>query len=230
MKYGPGLRFRGRAHILARHVQRALSVTEQTNTAPRPARVAAIDPGFVKAGMVVLQIQPPATGYVVPASDAVCVLAARTSRRRRGQDFPDRIAELLDSTERWADEVRRNWAPDLWCVEDPRDFPTRLLSARGTLVTLGAAFGVACAAVNAAANRSGGADVTLVPALEWIPKTRGGRNRNLIVPMGHKVARAWLRGRWPALADLTDDETFASGVAIWAHTRGAVAAIYPGGV
>ena len=59
----------------------------------------------------------------------------------------------------------------------------------------------------------------------WIPKTRSGRN--LVHPMKHKAARAWLRERWPALQECTDDETFAAGVALWAHTKGAMAALYP---
>ena len=136
-------------------------MTGQTNsTAPRPARVEAIDPGSVKAGMVVLQIQPLPPGFIVPAADAVAVLAARTARPRLAQDFAGRMSELLDITEQWTEEVRRNWHPDLWCIEDPRDFPSKRLSARGTIISLGAAFGVACAAFSVAANRCG-VDVTL---------------------------------------------------------------------
>ena len=193
---------------------------------PRPARVVAIDPGSVKTGMVVLEIQPAPPGYVVPDPDAVAVLAHHTARPRGGKDFAARMSSLLDLIETWTEVAWRDWRPDSWCVEDPRDFPVSLLRGRGTAVSLGAAFGVACVAFSVYVNRCGG-DVELVSAREWIPKTRGGKHRNLIIPMGHKAARAWLRDRWPALAPLTDDETFAAGVALWAHTKGAMAAIYP---
>ncbi len=200
---------------------------ERTDKLLRPARVAAIDPGSVKAGMVVLQIQPAPPGYVVPDRDAVAILARCTARPPRGQDFAIRMSFLLDAIERWAEDVRRNWQPDRWCVEDPRSIRIgHALRGTGNVVTLGAAFGVACAAFSVAANRCG-VDVTLVSAAEWLPKTRRGKNRNLKVNMKHNEARQWLRERWPALRDLTDDEVFASGVAIWAHTGGAMAAIYP---
>ncbi len=193
---------------------------------PPAARVAAIDPGSVKAGMVVLQIEPAEPGFIVPDPDHVSVLARQTVRTNRKEHFAVRMSHLLDQTEIWSEGVRRNWQPELWCIEDPRDFPTVRLRGRGTAVSLGAAFGVACAAFSVCANRCG-VDVTLVPAQEWLPKTRGGKNNNLIIPMKHGASRDWLRNRWPALACLTDDEVFASGVAIWAHTKGAMAAIYP---
>ena len=186
---------------------------------PPAARVAAIDPGSVKAGMVVLQIEPAEPGFIVPDPDQVSVLARRTVRKLRGeQSFAIRMYELQDAIERWAEGVCRDWRPDLWCIEDPRDFTSKQLRGRGTAVSLGAAFGVACAAFSMYAN------LTLVPAQEWIPKTR---TRNLVHPMKHNAARDWLRNRWPALQACTDDETFASGVALWAHTKGAMAAIYP---
>lgn len=188
-----------------------------------PARVAAIDPGSVKAGMVVLQIQPAEPGFIVPDPDAVAVLARATARPHTKADFAERMAELQDIIERWAEDARRNWQPELWCVEDPRDFTTKQLRGRGAAVSLGAAFGVACAAFSLPAARCG-LEVTLVPAQEWYPKTRTG---NFQHPMKHNAARAWLRDRWPALASLTDDETFAAGVALWAHTKGAMAAVYP---
>lgn len=207
-------------------------MTEGQPDRPRPARVAAIDPGSVKAGMVVLEIQPAPAGFIVPDPGAVGVLASRTVRKLRVErvlpsdenNFANRMAYLFGSISSWAEKIQQDYNPELWCVEDPRDItPGKQLRGRGAIVTLGAAFGVACVAFNIFAYRSE-VDVTLVPALEWIPKTR---TRNLIHPMKHKAARAWLRARWPALASLTDDEVFASGVAIWAHTKGAMAAIYP---
>ncbi len=198
-------------------------MTEGQPDRPRPARVAAIDPSSVKAGMVVLQIEPAEPGFIVPDPDHVSVLARHTVRTSRKDDFAARMSRLLDQTELWSEGVRRNWKPELWCIEDPRAaWQKRHTSG----VTLGAAFGVACAAFSVCANRCG-VDVTLVPAQEWIPKTRGGRNNNFIIPMKHDASRSWLRARWPALASLTDDETFAAGVAIWAHTKGAMAAVYP---
>ncbi len=173
--------------------------------------------------MVVLQIEPAEPGFIVPNPDHVSVLARHTVRTSLKDDFAARMSRLLDQTEIWSEGVRRHWKPELWCIEDPRDFPTARLRGRGTAVSLGAAFGVACAAFSVCANRCG-VDVTLVPAQEWIPKTR---TRGLVHPMKHNAARDWLRNRWPALASLTDDETFAAGVALWAHTKGAMAAIYP---
>lgn len=199
-------------------------MTERQPDRPRPARVAAIDPGSVKAGMVVLQIELAEPGFIVPDPDHVSVLARHTVRTRRKENFAARMSHLLDQTEIWSEDVRRNWQPELWCVEDPRDMtPGKQLRGRGTIITLGAAFGIACAAFSVCANRCG-VDVTLVSARDWLPKTR---TRNLIHNMKHKPAREWLRARWPALASLTDDETFAAGVALWAHTKGAMAAIYP---
>jgi Holliday junction resolvasome RuvABC endonuclease subunit len=185
--------------------------------------VAAIDPGSVKAGMVVLQIQPAPPGFIVPDPGDVAVLARATARTVRQDDFATRMSRLQDIIEQWAEHVRRNWQPELWCIEDPRDFTTKQLRGRGAAVSLGAGFGVACAAFSVAAGRCG-VDVTLVPAQEWLPKTR---TRNLVHYMKHNAARAWLRNRWPALASLTDDETFAAGMALWAHTKGAMAAVYP---
>ncbi len=190
---------------------------------PPPARVAAIDPGSVKAGMVVLQIQPAPPGFIVPDPDDVAVLARRTARPHSKDGFAVRMSELEGLIEEWAEEVRRHWHPETWCIEDPRDFTTKQLRGRGTAVSLGAAFGVACAAFSVCANRCS-VDVVLVPAQLWIPKTRTG---NFQHPMKHNAARDWLRNRWPALQALTDDEVFASGVALWAHTKGAMAAIYP---
>lgn len=198
-------------------------MTDGQPDGPHPARVAAIDPSSVKAGMVVLQIEPSAPGFIVPDPDHVSVLARHTVRTSRKDDFAARMSRLLDQTELWSEDVRRHWQPELWCIEDPRDFPAAQLRGRGTAVSLGAAFGVACAAFDVCASRSGDT-VTLVPAQEWIPKTR---TKGLLHPMKHAAARDWLRARWPALAPLTDDEVFASGVALWAHTRGAMAAIYP---
>lgn len=193
--------------------------------APSPVRVAAIDPGSVKAGLVVLQIQPPRPGFIVPDGDQVSILARHTARPRtgKGTDFAYRMSELLDLIERWTEDVRRNWSPDLWCVEDPRDFTQKQLRGRGAAVTLGAGFGLACAAFSVAAGRNGDT-VTLVPAMDWYPKTRSGNRQH---PMKHNAAREWLRTRWPALKVCTDDEVFASGMAIWAHTKGAMAATYP---
>ena len=200
-------------------------MTERQQTdPPRPARVAAIDPGSVKAGMVVLEIRPAPAGYIVPDPDAVAVLARATARPPgHGDDFAFRMFELFDIIQQWAEEAQHDWQPELWCVEDPRDFPLARHRSRGAAVSLGAGFGVACAAFSVAAGHCS-VDIQLVPAQEWIPKTRTG---NLIHPMKHAAAREWLRARWPALASLTDDEVFAAGVALWAHTRGAMAAIYP---
>jgi hypothetical protein len=193
------------------------------------ARVAAIDPGSRKAGMVVLQIQAPPAGFLVPAAGEVSILARHTARPRcpKNGDFALRMSELLDIIERWVDDARRHWAPTLWCVEDPRDItPGKQLRGRGAIVSLGAGFGIACAALMMGAHRTGD-DVTLVPADAWYPKTRSGGNRNRIHNMKHNAARAFLRERWPALQVCTDDETFAAGVALWAYTRGAMAATYP---
>ena len=190
------------------------------------ARVAAIDPGSRKAGLVVLQIQAPPAGFVVPASGEVSILARYTARPRcpKDGDFAVRMAELLDIIEQWTAEARRNWEPSMWCIEDPRDMtPGKQLRGRGAIASLGAGFGVACVAYTNAANRCG-VDPILVPALGWYPKTRSG---NRIHAMKHDDARAFLRAQWPALSVCTDDETFAAGVALWAYTRGAMAATYP---
>ncbi len=206
-------------------------MTDSTIEPKVAARVAAIDPGSRKAGMVVLQIQAPPAGFIVPASDEVSILSRYTARPRftkHSYDFAIRMSELEELVETWANDVRRNWGPTIWAIEDPRDgfTPGKKLRGRGVIISLGAAFGVACAAFSVCASRCG-VDATLVSAREWYPKTRGGANNNRIHSMKHDEARDFLRARWPALQACTDDEVFASGVALWAYTRGAMAAIYP---
>lgn len=193
------------------------------------ARVAAIDPGSRKAGMVVLQIQAPPSGFVVPAAGEVSILSRYTARPRfikHAHDFAVRMSELEELIETWANGVRKYWEPTIWAIEDPRDIKTgKDLRGRGAIVSLGAAFGVACAAFDVCASRCG-ESATLVGAAEWYPKTRGGANNNRIHAMKHNQARDFLRAQWPALQACTDDEVFASGVALWAYTRGAMAATY----
>jgi hypothetical protein len=61
-----------------------------------------------------------------------------------------------------------------------------------------------------------GAELVVVPAQAWLPRVRGRRGAH---PMRHVDARRWLQLRWPALEACTDDEVFASGLALYAVTQ-----------
>jgi hypothetical protein len=89
---------------------------------------------------------------------------------------------------------------------DFRSIPGHRRKQRDVAVT-GAAFGAAVAATSAFG------DPELYGTREWIPMTRTRGARHFA---SHKLMREYIRTRWPELAELTDDETFAAGVAIYA--------------
>lgn len=184
-----------------------------------------VDPGTTATGLVLIDTGEPGPPPPVPSK---CVLLARATLRPKGADRAGRLVDLGTLF-----RVKLNvWAGadalspiggnhPVMVIEDPTDYnPTAHGKRRSNTALVGAAFGILLGnGYRIMIDKGDLGELHAVPSQEWLPQTR---SRNFVHPMKHKHARELLRRIFPFLADCTDDETFAGGVAMYWHLGGRV--------
>lgn len=182
-----------------------------------------IDPSSLATGVVILEVtgQPadPVRAVVwVPGPTDVQVLRSWTIRPTAKLGIGARCRRIHLELFMIADAPEIDAPGVRFVIEDPTGATFAGRGAGGAAAKVGAAFGAAyCALVGVVDDHARpDAELLVVPAQAWLPRVRGRRGSH---PMSHDNARRWLKLRWPALEELTDDETFAAGVALYAISK-----------